>query len=192
MAMMKMSDSQKVIDADKSKSAKIFSGEVIPILEKLLDVKIISLESLKGNLPTMLDRQHGTDALLFKGDFLCGLSQRTQDCRDRKSFDTFTIRLEKENGVKTELSKRSAEISRKKYCPEYFVQTFLHSGDKISVGVGKTKEIIRLAKTKGRLKVNPKDETKFLYVTWQDVKDTGLFFKSVTQTRNKKSRPMSD
>lgn len=152
-----------------------------PIIKKMLGGgDIVQVEEIDNEVCAMLDRSLGIDYFQVYEDkgkqpgFAWGLASRFQV---GKSWDTFTIRKERESGASTEYDKRKKAIEKNGVYPYLTVQGYV-SDDGLevikSMAIARTKDIFEcidanLCSTNHTSK-RQIGQAGFFVVKWDDMK----------------------
>lgn len=152
-----------------------------PIIKKMLGGgDIVQVEEIDNEVCAMLDRSLGIDYFQVYEDkgkqpgFAWGLASRFQV---GKSWDTFTIRKERESGASTEYDKRKKAIDKNGVYPYLTVQGYV-SDDGLeeikSMAIARTKDIFEcidadLCST-NHTRRNQIGQAGFFVVKWDDMK----------------------
>ena len=152
-------------------------------------------------LAELLDQNSGIDAWYIETNKgIRGVASRIQwkdKAKNPKNFpyNTFSVRYEKYNDVRTEFEKLSHAIKEDWIYPYWFVQAYLtcHQGELLSVARCETKTLINLLKTnpnKYRLIDNYKD-AYFKAVPWNDFENHDLYINIKTEQQiSPKKKPL--
>jgi hypothetical protein len=161
-----------------------FQRVVLPQLQKskFISGELISIEQATAegyaHLVKAFDYKAGIDLIQVKNEGLCGVANRVQWVPVAgRLWNSFTIRMSRASGAKTEYEKRMAAVmSNGQYLYPYltiqaFVQEPRRSGPLLSVAVAKTTDILQAAwDDTAPEKDNKQDGNKFKAVFWQDMK----------------------
>jgi hypothetical protein len=162
----------------------MFRDRVAPLLERhFLFGKVISAEEVtdKRDFVRQLDILAGIDAWhIIDGYGMRGIASRVQECDP--SWDTFTIRWDRSNGIETERHKRLRAIHNKAeglLLPHITVQAYV-TPETVRIGLVNTEALFLQAEN--HLKENPNptssklpvyfrknnfDGNRFLVVSWR-------------------------
>jgi len=143
---------------------------VMPLLNKCVSGELISIENTGNKILDMLDQCSGIDMLSLSNGNIKGIACRVQWGRN---WDSFTIRLQRHTGTKTEYQKRIDSINNGSFYPYLTMQAYLDNkrDNKIlSLAVIKTIDLYELIDTHNYLFRKRKSDNVFLYVNWLDIK----------------------
>src|SRR5688572_6212169 len=88
----------------------------------------------------LLDTHADIDALIIDGGLTHGVGLRIQ-CHDE--WQTFTFRLSRENGQRTQWEKLVAAVDRGGMYPTRTVHAYIRSGGKIVFAIARTRELVQ-------------------------------------------------
>lgn len=149
-----------------------------PLLEKVLKGELITVEGETLNeTAKLLDTLAGIDLWFAnKEKGMRGIASRIQY---GKNWRTFTIRLERDSGAKTEYEKRKYAIDNDYLYPVITYQAYLCEDGKMAIAM--TKDIIDYI-DKGlayirHTKDDQQGQASFYVVDWDDFKAQGYPFK---------------
>jgi len=144
-----------------------------------------------ADLALQLDMQSGIDAWeLLRGGGMRGVAARVQE--SPKSWKSFTVRMERSNGAKTEYAKRWDAINggHGLIYPHLTVQAYAQTKDGpiIEVGVCRTSDLIQFIDD-GNHHVRKTTNATFAACYWRDMANQGIDVETVTPTepRNNKT-----
>jgi len=137
---------------DLSWSVKAFQDIIWPRLNSQLPGTLVHVEAATRpemkHLVQQFDQLAGIDAWVIEQQTgIRGLASRIQVCPSGKPFDTFTIRLSRDSGAKTEYAKRKEAIEQGWLYPHLTMQAYItarNGGELLSYGVAKTIDIFNL------------------------------------------------
>ena len=141
-----MNTMPKDVASDMSWSSSLFHNEVWPIIRPLVgNGDLLQMEGRPDiELANLLDQKSGIDGWHIHKNGMRGIASRVQVSNPRRPYNTFTIRLSRRSGAKTEYEKRSLAISNENcqgwIYPFFTVQAYAAStqGPVISCGIAKT------------------------------------------------------
>lgn len=158
------------------RSAQAFKTVVWPALQPYLaDAEAIPVESVTDHgFARELDALAGIDAWIIpSGKYVRGLASRIQWPRTQKNYRTFTVRLSKLNGARTEYDKRKTEMATTgAITPHYWAHAYLGRQDRLlGAAVALTRDIIDCITDRvGCERHNPSDGTSFWCVDWDELR----------------------
>jgi hypothetical protein len=169
-------------EQDLEKSQKIFSENVIPVLKTMgFDGEYLPIEKVHPNeLEKSFDAYAGIDIWFVKLEIgMRGIASRIQTIRNGyRPYNTFTIRLKRCTGSKTEFEKRLYAIENKWLYPFYTLQAYVKEETKevLSVAICKTEELYRIAEAQKELniKVNSEDSNQFIFINWDEFNEDDI------------------
>ena len=153
----------------------------------------ISLEEHTSEVATALDRSCGVDGFQLLPEGIRTVATRVQFVTGR-AFDSFTVRLSRASGAKTELEKRLNELDDPDLLrPVWVVQAYVDtpkgappgSGEVLSVGAIRGHDLysyLRVEVSKAiekdfhpaiKIHSNPDDDNGFLSVGWRALENEG-------------------
>ena len=162
---------------DMAWSAKLFQDQVWPIIKsKLGGGDLMQMEGRPDTeLSKKLDMIAGIDGWHIHNFGMRGIASRVQ--KSNHDWATFTIRMKRDNGSKTEFEKR--KIAIKKYAqgwiyPAITVQAYAktETGPIISCGIAYTSHIIDFIE-KGLCKYNRTTNAVFAVCAWDKMRLNG-------------------
>jgi hypothetical protein len=166
---------------DLSDSANAFINTVWPTIKKWFDrCEIRHVETVNSiKFVNELDQLAGIDAWVLKAKTgMRGLASRVQW---ETSWNTFTIRRQREFGTKTEFEKRKEAIEKEWLYPYYTVQAYISrrgpTGEILSVACCKTKDLIEyisdgIPKQDYKIReVKKNGSANFYVVKWDDFQE---------------------
>jgi hypothetical protein len=172
--------------ADLKDSVKDFREQVAPVLEDWTDGRNVSVEAVTDQeMANELDQTAGVDSWNVKhDDIVRGVASRVQYLGSLPYDtppDTFTIRKERQSGVKTEFQKRLYAIRKDGLYPHWTVQAYVDEpgGELLSVGRVRTKDLIEHVQDGSEEDgdywvVEPQHEASFYAISWYRLKDIGV------------------
>lgn len=190
---------------DLSDGAYDFMRVVWPGIKHLLGVgEIKPVEAVApGELQRDLDMLAGIDAWHISDGrtLMRGIASRVQWIHpDRGPYRSFTIRMERPNGSRTEFEKRCEAIDRADegwLLPHLTVQAYVQEprrlGELISAGVVKTRDLYEFARDRidGRpTRRNPQDGVLFTPWWWDELKEAGIRVAEVPTPKNRPATPL--
>jgi len=148
---------------------KYFKDKLIALLGG--DIEIV--ESITTNdMADKLDKLAGIDLWYYDEHGIYGIASRIQFGR---CYETFTIRKERESGVKTEYEKRKYAIENDLLYPKLTFQGYFDLNNNIVEGfaIAKTKDIIWMIDNnycrQKQTRPNQKGQASFYIVSWHDM-----------------------
>jgi len=170
---------------DLKDSSKDFRETVVPILKDWTDARNVSVEAnTESDLAAELDETAGVDSWSIKHDNIVrGVGSRVQylsQIKFDKPPNTFTVRKERQSGVKTEYEKRLYAIQNGGLYPYWTTQAYLSEprGELLSVGRVRTKDLIYHIKDgdegEDYYVVSPPGEASFYVVNWWRLEEVGV------------------
>jgi len=109
-----------------------------PVIEKMLGCEIINIENSNNEHDKIIDMKAGIDAWVCYDSHVRGLASRIQI---GKSYETFTIRCERESGALTEYTKRLNAIFYGHLYPHYTMQAYINNDELVSLAICHTKDL---------------------------------------------------
>jgi len=178
-------------EIDMKWSSKLFIESVWPMLPAVVGKgDLMQMEGRPDReLALALDMRSGIDAwqLMANGQ-MRGIAARVQKAKD---WSTFTIRLARDSGAKTEFAKRYEAIhSRQGFVyPHLTIHAYAktETGPVTSVGVCRTSDVIEFI-TRELHKVRKASNATFATCHWVDMRLAGYRVEIVTQTTESKDR----
>lgn len=177
----------RTFEQDLSNSAADFERVVGPVLSDWLGGRNVSVEArTESELADELDQTAGIDAWNIKSnDVVRGVGSRIQylsTSRLSTPADTFTVRKERQSGVKTEYEKRLRAIQSGGVYPHWTTQGYLTEpeGELLSLACVRTKDLILHIKNGERGRdddytvVEPAGRASFYVVDWRTLQDVGV------------------
>lgn len=151
-----------------------------PTIKKMLGGgEIAQVEEIENAVCNMLDLKAGIDYFQVYGEseelkgVIWGISSRFQV---GKSWETFTIRLERESGVMTEYEKRKIAIERNGEYPYLTIQGYVTDDGKeelTSLAIARTKDIFECIdsgyRTLQHTRHDKCGQSSFYVVKWEDM-----------------------
>lgn len=157
---------------DLSWSASIFIEQVVPILEdNYYPSQIIQLETISKNFAQNLDEFAGIDALQIQFGNIRGIASRIQRRTPGSPrpypYNTFTVRMARDSGVRTEYAKRVFALSTQGWLYPYLtLQAYTDDNNKLlSMAVARTSRIMKAAETAPQ---NRTHNAIFCYIDWSE------------------------
>jgi len=172
-------------EKDLEDSVTDFERVVGPVLEDWSDANNIAVESVTDSeMAEKLDTVAGVDSWQVRSDDMVrGVGSRVQYmdglCFDTPP-DTFTVRKERQSGVKTEFEKRLNAIRNDGLYPYWTTQAYLteREGELESLARVKTKELILHIESgqdgEEYQVVEPKGQASFYVVRWSTLEELGI------------------
>ena len=164
------------VEKDLAWSTVLFENKVWPIIKDIMGGgDLIKMESRPDSeLALELDQKSGIDGWHICNNGIRGIASRIQ--KGDKAWNTFTIRLSRDSGTKTEYEKRLEAISGDKgwIYPHITVQAYskTEDGPILSVGVARTEDIMCYIK-EGNNKTNRTTNAVFAVCPWDSMKQKG-------------------
>lgn len=158
---------------------------ILPELRKILKrrYEIYSIEADSSEISKILDVYGGIDLLLLNKDtsLVEGIASRIQIVD--KSFDTFTIRLCRDNGKLTEYEKRMKAIKENALYPKYTFQAYVSPDMKLlNMAIVETCALFKyLESNQPEIKHTGSEQigqASFIVVKWQDLHNAGVCVRS--------------
>lgn len=128
-----------------SETSDDFNAHVWPVLSHMLKGEIVPVEGRDNPALRMLDMYCGIDYLLkLEGsNVIWGVASRIQRIgQNCKPWNTFTVRLERDSGAKTEFNKRVRDILLDGIYPRITYHAYVKGGQLATLGVCLTKELV--------------------------------------------------
>lgn len=130
---------------DMKNSSTAFVTLVWPLINSWVGGgELLQMENVTdSNFAKMLDMKAGIDGWHIHSDGMRGIASRIQ--KGWKAWNTFTIRMSRDSGAKTEYEKRETAIETGKYIyPHLTVQAYVEAweGPVLSIGMALTCDII--------------------------------------------------
>lgn len=170
----------KEVKRDLNTSTGLFSSGVWPRLQKKIGGgTLISVESIDSDLARALDMFAGIDFFRIDGNSrgVQSIASRCQwtNINPNKPYDSFTIRLSRDTGSKTEFAKRVEAMDSGEFLfPFYTCQAYFY-GPKpkllISAGVIKTRDLFEYLLNQDYLHHRRTTNATFIFANWSDVRD---------------------
>jgi hypothetical protein len=162
---------------DMKWSSKLFLNDIWPMLNHVVGGgQLMQMEGRPDQqLAKELDMRSGIDAWqLMPCGQMRGIAARVQ--QSNKNWATFTVRLSRDSGAKTEFAKRYEAINdgRGLIYPHLTIQGYAETkvGPVISVGVCRTVDVIEFV-SKGLCDVNRTTNASFAVCPWEKMKEVG-------------------
>lgn len=152
-----------------------YQQHIKPVLEQLLGGSLISVEGdTLSETADLLDRLAGIDLWWVNEQHgMRGIASRIQPGRN---WRTFTIRKERESGVKTEYEKRKHAIDNEFLYPAITYQAYVGEHG-VSIGIVHTKALIDCIEngvcSERRTGDAQHGQATFYVVAWEDLKRCG-------------------
>jgi len=161
-----------------------FIDKVYPFLLKnkaMPKGKLVDIEQHSDELSNLLDRWSGIDYFYLYDGKMSSLAVRCQAVKASEGayrpFNTFSIRKQKDNGVRTEKEKRLEAIRCGLVYPTHTIQAYLADnmkGDVVSVAVIRTVELYSMYDLHPeiiheRRAMTGGDTNLFDYLNWSDI-----------------------
>ncbi len=156
-------------------SRQDFQRIILPILQGLYpNSEIIHTEAMNDSWFKFLDIYSGVDVLLINHEkkIMQGIASRIQ--RSDKCFETFTIRLERDNCSPTEFFKRQEAMQRGIFYPSLTYQAYIDPFGKqlIGMAIAHTNDILNyIVEEKPLIKhtnSNQFGQASFYVIYWHD------------------------
>lgn len=163
------------------KTVDCYENVILPTLKSLLKSRyeIYSVEAENSKIAKLLDIYGGCDFLLFNRRTLSieGVASRIQIAE--KSFDTFTIRLQRETGTVTEFEKRKKAIKTDSIYPKYTFQAYVSQDMKLlSMAIMRTVDLYKFVEnTRQNVKHTGESQigqASFIACNWLDIREAGF------------------
>lgn len=164
-------------EIDREKSTKRLKKYVWPVMKKhwYPNGELLVGEELQQELPQLLDQSAGLDALIDINDGrrVVGVASRVQWNWNKGSWDSFTIRSQRDSGVPTEYEKRIRGIEEGGIYPEITVQAYGQGEKLLTVAKCRTEDLYEFIKRcphlvdKRRARNDPKGKARFKIVWWK-------------------------
>lgn len=158
-----------------SDSISDYQQHIRPVLEKLLDGRLISVEGDTLNQTAeLLDTLAGIDLWWVNEQHgMRGIASRIQPGRN---WRTFTIRKERDSGTKTEYEKRKHAIDNEFLYPAITYQAYVGEHG-VSIGIVHTKSLIDSIERgicyEQKTGAAQRGQATFFVVAWDDLKRNG-------------------
>lgn len=155
---------------DKSNSVQAFDKIKDTILPKLITGKLVSIEMTESEVLAWMDIYSGIDLIRKDETGLQGVAWRAQWC---KAWDSFTIRMTRQTGTKTELEKRLWAIQNGYFYPAFTIQAYFDNTvdmNCLSVGIIRTKDLFQAYQNTPDIFQVRRSDNEFIYVNWSDLK----------------------
>lgn len=163
---------------DLSRSANVFTNKIVPILEQIYkNSRYICLETINQEFAKDFDIRAGIDAWQIIDDKIRGIGSRIQHGTpsDKYPYDTFTIRLFRDSGRKTEYEKRKEVINSNEgwIYPYFTLHAYTDEDDNLlQFALAETTDLIDIINNKEHKERRTKNAT-FGYIEWS--KDLCIF-----------------
>ncbi len=154
---------------DLKKSAQAFEAIKHTIMPKIISGTIVSIETTDNEVLGWLDKHSGIDLLRKDAHGLQGIAWRAQWGH---AYDSFTIRLERHTGAKTELEKRIEAIEKAYFYPVFTVQAYFdktETNNCLSIGAIRTIDLYEVYKNEKHKFKDKKSDNKFLFIEWKEL-----------------------
>ena len=176
-------DKNEVVHGDMSASVRRLM-KAKPIIKQMLKGgEIVQVEKINNDVCAMLDTKAGIDYFQVYDDekhalngVVWGIASRFQV---GKSWETFTIREERESGATTEYEKRKKAIERDGEYPYLNIHGYVTKSDEeiISIAIARTKDIFKCIEaglcTRNHTNPDQVGQSGFIVVEWDTVKRQG-------------------
>ncbi len=144
------------------------------IIEILGGGYIYSLEESNNEILQLLDRDCGIDLIWKKNKKARGIASRVQWMEWRgESYDTFTIRSERESKAETEYKKRLETIGNS-FSPHLTMQMYCNNRKENileSMAIIKTEDLYLLSIEHPELFHTTKSDNFFKFIRWKDIRN---------------------
>lgn len=169
---------------------KLWVAKAEPIIKRLLNGgDILPVEGSDNEVCTMLDLTCGIDYFhVYQSGLTWGIGSRMQ-YKCVKGWDTFTVRMARESGVKTEYEKRRYAIEHHGQYPFLTMQGYFDKNDDLlSLAIARTVDVLEcVEKSIGYYKHTGADkvgQAQFFVVPWAEMKNAG--YKVLIYERSKR------
>lgn len=172
------------------KDTSLAIDKILPDINKFIAGDLYSVESSDNEILQMLDNFSGIDLIVLRDKALRGIASRIQW---GNNWDTFTIRLKRYTGTKTEYQKRIESIERGEFFPALTLQAYMNNREDnklLSMAVIKTIDLYELIETHNELFQKRTSDNEFLFIKWDDIKR--LTDKKILIFRHKKHNGLRD
>jgi len=153
---------------DLNDSIKAIEKIKLDILPELISGEIISIEETKNKILIMFDQYSGIDYIRKNNTGLQGIASRVQF---GNNWDTFTVRVKRHSGSKTEYEKRLEQIEKEYIYPYFTLQAYFDNRkdlNLLSICVIKTTDLYNEIKNNKKVKTRISDNI-FKYINWSDI-----------------------
>jgi hypothetical protein len=158
-------------NVDLSDSVKALEKIKDTVLPKIISGKIHCIEKSNDEILLLFDRISGVDYIRQNEHGLQGIAARVQW---GFNYNTFTIRMQRKTGAKTELEKRIEQIKNGYIYPAYTLQAYFDNrkeNNLLSIAIIKTIDLYTLYFSNPKLfRVNESDNI-FLILDWYKVEN---------------------
>lgn len=141
--------------------------------------KLLQMESVRDSkFARILDIKAGIDGWQIHNDGMRGIASRIQ--KGDKIWNTFTVRMARDSGAKTEFEKRSIAIKTGRYIYPYLtIQAYVRTwdGPVLSIGMAKTSDIIEFIE-RGLNTLNRTSNAIFAVCSWVKMESAGFKVKT--------------
>lgn len=158
-----------------------YKSVILPTLKTLLksQYEIFSVENDSSEIAKLLDVYGGCDLLLLdkRNSAVEGIASRIQFAE--KSFDTFTIRLERDSGTITEYEKRKRAMASGAIYPKFTFQAYVSKDMQLlSMAIIRTVDLYKFVEENQQTVKHTGEEqfgqASFIACKWQDLKAAGF------------------
>ena len=166
--------SYNIWQKDMEDSAKAINKNRHFIIEALGGGYIYPLEGSNNEILQLLDRDCGIDIIWKKDKKIRGIASRVQWMGWRgESYDTFTIRSERESKAETEYKKRLKTIGESFY-PHLTMQMYCNNRKENilkSIAIIDTEDLYLLSIERPELFHTTKSDNFFKFISWKDIRN---------------------
>jgi hypothetical protein len=158
---------------DLSHSVKAIEKIKNTVLPKLISGDIISIEQQDNEILLLLDMYSGIDYIRKNDKGLQGIASRVQF---GKNWDSFTIRMQRHTGAKTEYQKRLEQIENGYFYPYFTMQAYFDNTQDmnlLSICIIKTIDLYNEIEKNLKVKTRVSDNV-FKFIKWEDILNSKL------------------
>ena len=158
---------------DLSDSINAIEKIKLTVLPTLISGEIISIEESNNNVLLLFDRYSGIDYLRKNNVGLQGIASRVQF---GKNWDTFTVRVKRITGAKTEYEKRKEQINKGYIYPYYTLQAYFDNRkdlNLLSICIIKTIDLYNEIENNENVKTRISDNV-FKFISWYDIEKSKI------------------
>jgi hypothetical protein len=161
------------VKQDMTDSATAFESLIWPVvLPWVGGGNLLQMENISDSkFASILDMKAGIDGWQIHSDGMRGIASRIQ--QGDKAWNTFTVRMARDSGAKTEYEKRTIAIETGKYIYPYLtIQAYIRTweGPILSIGLAKTVDIISFIAC-GLHTLRRTSNAEFAVCPWDDMND---------------------